>query len=59
MQKSVLMRCLIVAALPVAPFAVFAQDDQRDVTPSAGDTIEIRYINTPELNKTRIVRPDG
>jgi len=53
------MRNLVIAALLLAPLACFAQDLQKDVRLSAGDTIEIRYFYTPELNKTQIVRPDG
>jgi polysaccharide export outer membrane protein len=58
-KRSVHMKFLIIAALLLSPFASLAQDVQKDVRLSAGDTIEIRYFYTPELNKTQIVRPDG
>jgi protein involved in polysaccharide export with SLBB domain len=53
------MRFLLLVALFLAPLGGFAQEVQKDVRLSAGDTIEIRYFYTPELNKTQIVRPDG
>jgi polysaccharide export outer membrane protein len=53
------MKFLILASLLLLPLTGFAQDAQKDVKLSAGDTIEIRYFYTPELNKTQIVRPDG
>ena len=41
------------------PILAFAQYFEQNTKLSPGDTIEIRFFFTPDLNKIQTIRPDG
>jgi len=53
------MKKLFLLVLIFFPLVAFGQSTEKVVKLSAGDTIEVRFFYTPELNKLQIIRPDG
>jgi len=53
------MKKAILLAFLLCSNSIFAQSEAVDITLSPGDTIEIRFFYTPELNVIQTIRPDG
>ena len=53
------MKKLLLFVFLLCSCSVFAQSKGVDITLGPGDTIEIRFFYTPELNVIQTIRPDG